>query len=87
VDAAFARDLGYLDKFFDKIEAHAASLDATRGARLRALVAEERTRWAEIRGLIGGTTSVGARAEAPAPEKALAPAPKPALTVGSLIQR
>lgn len=60
---AFEKDLGYLDKFFDNIEEHAASLDDTSGARLVSLIGEERVRWGEIRSLLAG----GA---APAPEKA-----------------
>lgn len=50
----FARDLGYLDAFFDKLEAHGASMGGAGGDRLRTLVGEERRRWAEIKSLLAG---------------------------------
>lgn len=52
--SAFQRDLGYLDAFFDKLEAHASTLGAAEGERLRTLIGEERTRWVEIRALVAG---------------------------------
>lgn len=59
----FARDLGYLDTFFDKLEAHATALSPAAGARLRVLMSEERARWGEIRGLLaGGAPAAGAPA-------------------------
>ena len=57
----FAKDLGYLDKFFDKIEAHAGSLSDDAGARLRMLMSEERDRWSEIRALCAGDAPRGCR--------------------------
>ena len=61
---AFAKDLAYLDKFFDKIESHSASLAPDAGARLKSLIADERGHWAEIRKLCAGEP---ARAALPAP--------------------
>lgn len=77
--AAFARDLGYLDKFFVSLTAHADTLPAAQGDRLKALIADEVVRWKEIRQLIGGQGN----APAPAPAKPMAapmpqrPAPAP----------
>lgn len=92
----FARDLGYLDQFFDKLEAHAATLAPAAGARLRTLMGEERARWGEIRGLLaGGPPAAGAPEARPSAAHA-APAPgtpaartaePPRITVGSLIER
>lgn len=96
----FARDLGYLDQFFDKLEAHAATLAPAAGARLRTLMGEERARWGEIRGLLaGGPPAAGAPEARPSAAPA-APAPRaapgtpaartaepPRITVGSLIER
>jgi len=56
----FSRDLGYLDKFFDKLEAHAGTLPSEAGQRLRALLSEERARWAEIRQLVGTAPAAAA---------------------------
>jgi hypothetical protein len=93
VDGAFDRDLGYLDLFFTKLEAHARTLGAAPQAELLRLLAEERTRWAEIRRLLSGGTPK-ALSEAIAPAGGLTPpmtgpgAPPPAphrLTVGSLM--
>lgn len=65
----FARDLGYLDTFFDKLEAHATALSPAAGARLRVLMSEERARWGEIRGLLaGGAPAAGAPAAGPTSE-------------------
>ena len=94
--SAFARDLGYLDKFFANLTAHADTLAPASGARLKQLMAEEVERWQEIRRLIaGGAPSAApvAPPAAPAPAvvaPAAAPAPsnpRPGLTVGSLIDR
>ena len=97
---AFERDLGYLDKFFDNLDAHAATLGGEAGARLRQLVGEERARWTEIRALLGGAPSSGGkatkaasttaaatkpRAEAPAPKTAdVAPPPAAVKPVAGL---
>ncbi len=62
---SFSRDLGYLDKFFDKLEAHAGTLPSEAGQRLRALRGEERGRWAEIRQLVGAGSVPQASASAP----------------------
>ena len=70
----FSRDLGYLDKFFDKLDAHAGNLPEGAGQRLRALVAEERGRWTEIRQLVGSAPAAAASAAAPAPAATEAPA-------------
>lgn len=50
----FARDFGYLAKFFDGLTAHAGTLGAAEGARLKTLIGEERVRWEEIKGLVAG---------------------------------
>lgn len=71
--APFARDLGYLDRFFDALEAHAGTLADGPGARLRTLIGEERTRWQEIRGLIGaGPMTAPASPSAKPPARQLA---------------
>ena len=76
---AFSRDLGYLDKFFDKLEAHAGTLPSDAGERLRALLAGERKTWAEIRQLVGVAGAPAAAApSAPAPAPAPTAAEKPA---------
>lgn len=51
----FARDLGYLDAFFDKLDARGISMGGAAGARLRAFVGEERRRWSEVRALLDGS--------------------------------
>jgi hypothetical protein len=79
---AFATDLGYLDKFFEKLERHASAMtDARAAGRLRGLLAEERARWAEIRALLAG------RDPPPAPGARTERAESPGWTVGSLVQR
>lgn len=62
---AFARDLGYLDAFFDKLDAHGATLGGASGARLRTLVGEERRRWSEIRALLSGVDTTSASRPTP----------------------
>jgi hypothetical protein len=62
---AFEKDLGYLDKFFDALEEHSAGLDDRSGARLVALLGEERVRWQEIRSLLAGGSSARSDEEAP----------------------
>lgn len=66
----FGRDLGYLEKFFDKLEGHASTLGGSAGTRLLELMAEERGRWAEIRSLLTG-------GEAKPTEPTAPPAPSP----------
>jgi hypothetical protein len=85
---AFATDLGYLEKFFDKLERHASAMaDAGAKARLVALLAEERARWAEIRGLLEGGPAATPSAPNPA-AKGGPPAPATAgFTVGSLVRK
>lgn len=61
----FSRDLGYLEKFFEKLEAHAGTLGGASGQRLRTLMSEERKRWGEIRSLIAGNAPQAAQAAAP----------------------
>jgi hypothetical protein len=93
--AEFARDLGYLDKFFAAIDGHAATLGGDRGARLTALIAEERNRWAEIRSLLAGEAVAPSRGPASpgAARPAAAAGPRTGagegfeLTVGSLRRR
>lgn len=51
---AFARDLGYLFPFLDRLAAHAASATGSNGERLRELVEGERDRWEQIRALLSG---------------------------------
>jgi hypothetical protein len=79
MDPAFERDLGYLTRFFEKLEAHARTLTPDAGARLGALVGEERERWREITRLVGATSSA---ADAPsrseqAPTRADSSGPNP----------
>lgn len=79
--AQFARDLGYLDKFFTNLTAHADTLPAAQGARLKQLIGEEVVRWKEIRQLIagqGGAAPAPATTASPAPAPAPSPAPTPA---------
>lgn len=73
----FSRDLGYLDQFFDKLESHSSTLQGGAGPRLRTLLSEERSRWAEIRSLLAG----GEVAAQPSPE--MAPAGESASSGGS----
>ena len=89
----FARDLGYLDAFFDKLEAHGASMGGASGDRLRTLIGEERRRWTEIRSLLAGGNPAPAappraRTESDVTPSRNAAAPagdgRPTLTVGSL---
>lgn len=73
----FSRDLGYLDKFFDKLEGHASTLSGEAGPKLLSLLGEERKRWDEIRSLLAGgsVTSEGREAKPVEPGKDPAPAP------------
>jgi hypothetical protein len=83
MDPAFERDLGYLTRFFDKLEAHAGTLAPEAGARLATLVGEERERWREITRLVGGParTDAAPAANTAAPSSATAgPSPGAAAT-------
>lgn len=91
----FARDLGYLDAFFDKLDAQGGAMGGASGARLRAFVGEERRRWSEIRALLAGAdkTSVSSPVPAAVTTSDVAPSlgkstsaaePAPRFTVGSL---
>lgn len=86
--AAFARDLGYLTPFLERLSAHAAGVPGAEGERLRALVSDEVARWREISALLGSAGEAGARGN---PGPASPPRPPdevaPALTVGSLKSR
>jgi hypothetical protein len=87
-DQTFARDLGYLAKFFDNLRRHADSLETNAGARLRTLIDEEVVRWEEIKALIFGGDPGDTQSPdpgnpgAPEPEEGYRPNP---FTVGSLI--
>jgi len=78
---SFSRDLGYLDGFLDKLEAHAGDVGGAAGARLAALMVEERTRWQEIKALLGGGAPVVTASDTPAAVSATG------FTVGSLVSR
>ena len=53
----FDKDFGYLMPFLDRVAGAAASLaDPAMRAELTKLMAEEKTRWARIRQLIGGAS-------------------------------
>lgn len=56
----FARDLGYLGPFLDKLEAHGRSMGGPGGDRLVALMREERQRWKEISELLAGRAPAAA---------------------------
>lgn len=71
-DADFARDLGYLDKFFDKLDAAAKELGDARGSRLSTLVEEERARWAEIKSILAGAAAATAPSSSSQPAAATA---------------
>ena len=82
-DSGFDTDLGYLDRFFLKLEGHAQSLGPAEGARLRMLMGEERARWQEIRGLVGGApTQTATAVDVPPPRRGTQQRAK--LTVGTL---
>lgn len=78
---AFERDLGYLDKFFDNLDAHAGTLGGEGGARLKQLVGEERARWTEIRALLGGPSQGGGKAARPKGDEAAAAKAPPSASV------
>lgn len=88
----FARDLGYLDKFLSGLTQHAATLPPAQGTRLKELMSEEATRWAEIKRLLAGEVPASHAHQQPTPPSAMAPVvktPEPTrsagLTVGSLL--
>lgn len=94
-EASHARDLGYLERFIQKLETQARELsDGPRQQALR-LLEEQRSQWAAIMALLSGESAGGepeAPAASPSPAPATAPGPtvsrSPAqggLTVGSLI--
>jgi len=99
MDPKFARDFGYLDKFFVSLTAHADTLPPAAGARLKQIMREEASRWNEVRSLLSGGAVVVPTAsaasnhapppavEVPAPAAPPASTSKhpPALTVGSLM--
>jgi hypothetical protein len=99
MDPKFARDFGYLDKFFVSLTAHADTLPPAAGARLKQIIGEEASRWNEVRSLLSGGAVVVPTASAasnnapppqvvvPSPSAAPVPSgkPAPALTVGSLM--
>lgn len=53
-DHPFAKDLGYLFPFFERVAAHAEGLPEAQAARLRGLLEGEAERWREIAGLLEG---------------------------------
>jgi hypothetical protein len=83
-ESSFARDLGYLDKFFVNISTYANQLPAADQARLKQLMTEETQRWAEIRGLLGAgprvapASSQGAPVARPVDSES--PVPQPTVT-------
>ncbi len=84
-DDPFARDLGYLAKFFDSLRTHAGTLDSVAAQRLLSLLDEEAARWDEIKRLLAG-----AGPQEPAGKSNPGPAPQArpvasGLTVGSLL--
>jgi hypothetical protein len=95
-----ATDLGYLDRFFDKISSMAAEKAPAERARIEAFVVDQRARWAEMAALLRGPSGAGtaepveaaepSRGPAPStgPSGAPGPSPEPPapakLTVGSL---
>lgn len=83
MDPAFERDLGYLTRFFDKLEAHARTLTPEAGARLAVLVGEERERWREITRLVGATAATPDTNAAPKPAPKAAIATPPAASPGA----
>lgn len=81
----FARDLGYLDKFFVNINAHASTLPAADAARLKQLMAEEIQRWAEIKGLLGAGPRVAGAPAAASKADEVVPTPNPTVSNSATI--
>ena len=82
----FSRDLGYLDRFFEKLESHTGNLPSDAGQRLRTLLEEERRRWGEIRGLLGATAPAAEPAAAPAPAAPAAASEAPGTSAPSPVE-
>lgn len=53
-DGQFSRDLGYLFRFIESLEAHAVELGGARGAALAGLLEGQAARWTEIATVLGG---------------------------------
>ena len=78
----FTRDFGYLEKFLVNMAKHAETLPPERGGRLKQIMAEESSRWEEVKRLLAGSaptaptmTNVASPASpAPAPASAVPPA-------------
>ncbi|MBC7543138.1 MAG: hypothetical protein H7338_10440 [Candidatus Sericytochromatia bacterium] len=97
-DTPWARDLGYLERFIQKLEGQAADLPDERRGKALAMLGAERSQWATIMALLAGgpvtadmTPAAGPRT-VPAAVAQAAPAAVPlsaaatgGLTVGSLI--
>ena len=85
----FARDFGYLDKFLAGLAKHADTLPPAQGARLKTLMAEEHTRWAEVKRLLAGEATSApvapthAQPPAPAGPSIAAQPPQPAPVASS----
>jgi hypothetical protein len=94
---AHARDLGYLDKFLEKLRLEAAAMprgDAR--TRLEALLSEETDRWREIAALLETSSVASSSSGASEPVAAASRSPvathsatgqrewKPRVTIGSL---
>lgn len=82
----FARDFGYLDKFLVNVAKHADTLPAERGGRLKQLMAEETTRWEEVKRLLAGAAPTATTiANVASPANVPGPVAPTGLTVGSLL--
>lgn len=81
----FQRDLGYLDAFLNKLEAHAREMGGPSGGRLGSLIDEERGRWREIRALLDGNAPVAESRGSAGP--VVTDKGTPGFTVGSLVNR
>src|SRR5690242_1155029 len=95
-ESTHTRDLGYLDRFIQKLEEQAQGLPDGPRQEALGLLGEQRSQWATIMGLLSGATPESpaeAPASAPSPTAAEAapiltasrPAGHGGLTVGSLI--
>ena len=89
----FARDLWYLEKFFDKLESHATTIPGQAGSELQRLMAEQRATWKRIQSLLKGVElpsenpseeTLNASSE---PSQSPITSPRPLLTVGDLLRR
>ncbi|MFL6278159.1 MAG: hypothetical protein ACJ74G_23485 [Blastocatellia bacterium] len=78
----FDKDFGYLMPFLDKVAGATASLaDPAARTELTRLIAEEKTRWARIRELLGGAS--GRATTAPTSTTALASPTNPPATAST----